>query len=81
MTTGKLIGQNKRYTIVLRDGDETCWPSLDQGEFEWRLRYAPLATLADERMVTASVLAAYQELIKMPDKERNAVCRALREAK
>lgn len=66
-----------RYTKI---GDDMTWPSFEQGECEWRLRYASEDAVLKDRMVIASIVAAYRELINMPQKRRNAICKALKEA-
>lgn len=73
---GCRIGKEGRYTKV---GDDMTWPSFDQGECEWRMRYANEETVLRERMIIASIVAAYRELIDMPQKRRNGICKALRE--
>lgn len=74
---GCRIGKEGRYTKI---GDDMTWPSFDQGECEWRMRYANEETVLRERMIIASIVASYRELIDMPQKKRNAICRALKEA-
>lgn len=55
-----------------------CWPipSEDMGELEWRLRYSSITE--GEKMVVASVLSAYRELINLPQKKRNEIIKELR---
>jgi hypothetical protein len=56
--------------------DDMTWPLPH--DTEWQLRYAldprPI------RMHAASIVEAYADLIRMPEKRRNAVIRRLREA-
>lgn len=56
-----------------------CWPvpGDDMDELEWRLRYAGELPMSD-RLVAASVLDAYKELIRLPQLQRNARIRELR---
>lgn len=72
MTAKKL--PNCNYTKV---GDQMVWPSLGQGDLEWQLRYGAPETVVQNRLVLASIVAAYQELIRAPQARRNAVCTAL----
>ena len=70
--------------FVVRDGGGT-WPTPmygqdGEGGLEWRLRYANDEQLVKDRFCAASVVAAYGELIMLPEKERNAVIRDLRAA-
>lgn len=55
-----------------------CWPipSEDMGGLEWRLRYSSITE--GEKMVVASVLSAYRELINLPQKKRNEIIKELR---
>ncbi len=71
------VGQEGRYTKI---GADMIWPSYDQGEHEWRLRHGTPEQVVKERMIAASIVAAYREFIQMPQKQRNAICKALREA-
>jgi hypothetical protein len=70
--------------FVVRDGGGT-WPTPMYGQgdescLEWRLRYANPEQLVKDRFLAASVVAAYGDLIRLPEKERNAVIRDLRAA-
>lgn len=73
----RLIGESGRYTKI---GDDMTWPSLDQGDFEWRLRYGSEDELIKERFIMASIVQAYSELINLPQKQRNAICKSLKSA-
>jgi hypothetical protein len=64
-----------RYTKVEPD---MVWPSLNQGDMEWELRYGTEFEVVKHRLVTASIVAAYQSLIRMTIKDRNKVCTALK---
>ena len=66
------------YTLV---GDDMTWPSYDQGELEWQLRYGTEQHVLAARMRLASIVSAYRELIGKTQKQRNAICLALREAR
>lgn len=65
------------YTII---GEDRVWPSLDQGDLEWRLRYTDPYQIVSDRMLVASIVEAYKQLIEMPQKQRNVVCKALKQA-
>jgi len=65
------------YTKV---GDEMTWPSYDQGDLEWLLRYGSDESMIKKRMLLASIVSAYRELIGKTQKQRNQICRAIREA-
>lgn len=58
--------------------DNMTWP-LPNGELEWRLRYAPNIPLRD-RLVAASILSAYAQMVGDPTTKRQKVVRALRAA-
>lgn len=74
----RLIGPEGRHTKI---GDDVTWPSFDQGDCEWRLRHANDEEVLKDRFVLASIVAAYRELIKLPQKRRNEICKALKEAR
>lgn len=56
------------------------WPApCDRlGDLEWRLRHFPDSITGSDRMVAASVIQAYQYLIGLPVRDRDAVIRELR---
>ncbi len=60
----------KTYTKV---GKDMTWPSYDQGDLEWQLRYGSEKQVIEARFRLASIVAAYQELIRKPQKQRNAI--------
>ncbi len=74
---GTLIGPSATYTQV---GEDMTWPSLDQGDLERRLRYGVRDDVTDARFKLASIVAAYRELILMPQKRRNEICSAIKGA-
>ncbi len=75
---GTLIGPTATYTKV---GEDMTWPSLNQGDLEGRLRrYEVRDDVTAARFKLASIVAAYRELILMPQKRRNEICSAIREA-
>lgn len=68
-----------------RHFDGMCWPAPGErlGEISWSLRYADFAALSSDetkqaQLVAASVIDAYQELIHLPAKRRDAIIRELR---
>jgi len=66
------------YTKV---GDDMTWPSYDQGELEWQLRYGTEQQVMAARMRLASIVSAYRELLGLTQRRRNEICRAIREAR
>ncbi len=74
---GSLICPKAFYTKV---GEDMTWPSLDQGDLEWRLRYGIRDDLTAARFKLAAIVAAYRELILMPQNRRNAICAAIKGA-
>jgi hypothetical protein len=63
--------------LALPDG--TVWPNpLDPGDAQWQMRYAG-SPGTSACLVAASTLAAYRELIWMPERRRREVIKALRE--
>ena len=73
----KILADGK-YVALTRGG---TWPTpMDHPDssLEWRLRYAPDNQLPNDRLLAASVVSAYRQLIMLPQKERNAVIRELR---
>ena len=55
----------------------TVWPSRHQGDIEHSLRYGSVADIGRHRLVIASILDAYMELIMISQKRRNQVCTEL----
>ncbi len=62
-------------------GDDMTWPSYDQGELEWQLRYGTEQQIIAARMRLASIVRAYREMLWLTQKRRNEICRAIREAR
>ncbi|CAN7592622.1 hypothetical protein LJR039_004312 [Pseudorhodoferax sp. LjRoot39] len=62
-----------------RNFDGMCWPvpGMALNELEWRQRYAGEPSTSD-RMVVASVLSAYSELVRLPQRQRNKIIAELR---
>jgi hypothetical protein len=61
--------------------DDQTWPVVDT-DLAWTLRYAykggALTLDNRDRLYLASILDAYEELIRASTKRREAVCRTLR---
>ena len=48
------------------------WPNPEHaGDLEWKMRYALEHVTRGEQLTAASILAAYRELVAMPQKKRN----------
>jgi len=71
-----------RYYKKLKDN--TLWPLPDfliedeDDRLQWILRYGSEKTIIEKRMVIASIVDAYEELIKRTQKERNSVCERIK---
>jgi hypothetical protein len=68
-----------------RFDDGTCWAlsepvDSDAHSLEWVLRYGTPEQREDQRLSVASVLACYDALILLPQRERNARVKAIRAA-
>ena len=61
--------------------DGMTWPRPGEGlaELEWRLRYAQDAVTETDKLVCASIVAAYTELVKATQKRRNGICQQLKD--
>ena len=61
--------------------EEMCWPLANEavGDIGWRLRYGYELT-ESERLVAASVISAYIQMINDPAEKRNKVIKVLHEA-
>ena len=62
-----------------RSFDGMCWPAPSENlaEVEWRARHHATPSKND-LMVMASVCAAYQELIRLPLRQRDKIIKELR---
>ena len=58
--------------------NEMCWPSKEQGDLEWVLRYGSEEEVIKQRMVIASVVAAYTEIINKPSKQRSKIASTIK---
>lgn len=66
----------KRYVHF----DSMTWPTADS-DLAWRLRYAQDSITVKDKFYLASVLNAYDELIRCGREKRETVCRTIRERK
>ena len=80
-STQLLSGRILPCGTYTRVGEDMTWPSYDQGELEWQLRYGTEQQVIAARMRLASIVSAYRELIGKTQKRRNEICRAIREAR
>lgn len=62
--------------------DGMCWPLPSEalGGLSWRLRHAPETITDEQKLVLASTVDAYRELIVISDAHRRPIVRALRKA-
>lgn len=59
--------------------DNMTWPSCNDKELAWRLLHIPGAiTEADMRMA-ASYIGAFKALLERTQKERNSLCKKIKE--
>jgi hypothetical protein len=65
---------DSRYTRIEPD---MVWPGLQLGDLEWVLRYGEESDVMKDRHLIASVVSAYQALIRSSQKRRNEICKAL----
>lgn len=61
--------------------NDMTWPSYDQDDLEWQLRYGREQDVIESRLRLASIVAAYKALIELTQSRRNMICKALRNAK
>ena len=52
----------------------------DSQELEWKLRYGELPLTRTERLILASLMNSYTYLIGTTQKDRNYVCKRIKEA-
>jgi hypothetical protein len=63
--------------LKLTDG--SIWPKQHVPDLEWTLRYGRPEDVVAVRMVAASVVSAYEEIVRAKTARRNQVVRELRE--
>lgn len=64
-----------------RHFDGMCWPAPCErlSDCAWSLAHAvAFEEMRSQLLVAASVITAYQELIRLPERQRNAIVRELR---
>lgn len=64
-----------------RHFDGMCWPAPSNvlAELAWRLTWVDQEDIAKtDALVAASVISAFQELVRLPERERNKIIRELR---
>lgn len=64
--------------------DGTTWPALDVSthdadSLQWLCRYGRDNLTTENLLVIASIIAAYNHLIGMPQARRNEVCKSIRD--
>lgn len=57
--------------------ENRTWPSLDQDDIEWSLRYASGKEVENIRYIAASIVAAYMEIIRLNPGQRNKLCKEI----
>jgi hypothetical protein len=62
---------------MYRQFEDMVWPApgVRMDDLEWNLRYAPQEA---DFLLAASVIAAYQALVSLPERKRNKVISELR---
>jgi len=60
-------------------GKDMTWPKLDQSDIEWTLRYGGDEDILKKRMLIASIVSAYMGIINKSQKDRNEICKELKE--
>ena len=74
-----LVGTKNDYFVEL--SDETIWPNPDKAELlGWILRNGSKEKIMEHRLLIASFVDAYKELINKTQKRRNEVCQAIKES-
>lgn len=61
---------------------QMTWPAVtaEVANLGWSLRYMPQSLSTSDRLVLASIVDAYIQMVGDPQKKRNAVCKEIREA-
>ncbi len=74
---GRVVGDGS----VVQIGKDMMWPRIaNEGHSEWIMRYGAEKDVLEKRFYVASVIASYKALICMPQKRRNAICKAIQNA-
>jgi hypothetical protein len=64
-----------------RNFDGMCWPAPGEylDELAWRLTHVKTENLTkSDVLVAASVISGFQQLIRLPERDRNKIIRELR---
>lgn len=80
MHTGGIGVESKYYTAISPD---MVWPSCNESirDIAWTLRHAPDTLKRSDKLIAASVIEAYLQMVGDTQKKRNAVCKALSKSK
>ena len=60
-----------------RLSDNTVWPAIDN-DLAWIMRYGRPEHILEIRALVSEMLVCYTQLVRMPMRQRNAVCSELR---
>lgn len=57
-----------------------CWPAPSEamGDLAWRMTWAPGETTKQDRIMAASIISAYMQMVSDPESKRRRVIRELR---
>ncbi len=60
-------------------GEDMVWPSIKEciTDIAWKLRWSPNSLTFQDKVVAASVISAYRDLVSTTQKKRNLVCREI----
>ena len=61
--------------------DDMIWPKANQGDLEWILRHGHEEDIIKKRWLLASIISAYGEMVNMTQKQRNRICKDLKQDK
>lgn len=66
-------------SVFTKVGPDMTWPSCSEemAGLAWRLRYARDSITDADKMIAASVIDAYLQLVSDTQKKRNMVCKEL----
>lgn len=68
------------YHVRMTDGTTWALDGEDDKSFNWILRYGREEDIIKARLTIASIVDSYMALLGKPEKRRNEIVRALREA-
>ncbi len=73
------LSPRKKYVHI---NDDILYPSVHRNnDAEWVMRYADTNIVLKERFYVAGIISAYKQLVSLPQKRRNAICKAIKEAR